>query len=952
MRLKIKIILILLFWVFSQIAKGQGANHNSDTSVRIDSLLNVLYEGPFYADFEKGNEILDIAEKLSREGGLKKKEAMVYINRSWLAQNFGDLALMKSGLLKAKPIIEAIDKSTATVLVGDYYYTEASYLTRLGDFLGAIKAYRKILNLNVSDSLLLHDTYNSIGFNFQKSGNPVRALENYEKALVFNPKSQGWTEYLVSESLDLQSIGLSYLDYFSHSQDSSLLDDGVQYLQKALTQIEKSNVTYLSSINESSIFISLAKTYLIQHQLDSAMSYVQMARANHQEGDAFLYFIEKKAGEVMLARNNYKEAINFFQNAREIAKSRYEKTDFYTIDIYVQLSEVYLSAGFIDRAEGILKEGIESISDNKEGMSSSSFANLILPLETAYSKIAYEKCLVSGNLEEIDKSIDQFIKTMRLVREIRKAFPDRSFKEFLSSDGKQLAASAIDLCYKGYQNTQNNRYVELAFRFSEESKALTLLETTIENDAISYAGIPDSILQKGDELRRILAEVEIAIKTGDGSRADLEDVNRQYDIYINYLENEFPQYYELKYNVRIPDLKTISESLDDDEQVFQYFLHSGFAFLISINAREVRFEKLTSLKKQVLNQLLYCLQTNPLDQKPGNPSDTFLKYSKLVFQNLLENRINQDTKKLVVIPDGFLHLLPFEALVSEDERLLIEQYNISYDLSVSLMHYKRLKKRVAMKANYVGFAPQYNGNNTVTIRSASGQERSDRLTLGRLRYNEPEVKSLSSSLKGTHYLGDHATKENFLNEADRNGVFHLSAHGLYNDRAPLYSAVYFSQKEAGNYKNENALYAFEIYGKNLNSELGILSSCESGFGKYQSGEGLSSLRRAFDFAGCRSIVSSLWNANDKATYQIVEHFGELLAKGEEKDVALRNAKLSFLSKNQSTYGHPYFWAHLTLSGDTNSLTETSNHYLLLWIGAIFVIALMIGTGIVRKRRSS
>ncbi|MEL6557534.1 MAG: CHAT domain-containing protein [Bacteroidota bacterium] len=947
--MRLKILLTLLVGCFFQYAVADAVADavaqvtigDSIVSQRVDSLLEAIYSGgSFYSDFDEAEKILEIAERLSKEHQLVDKEAEVYINQAWLAQNFGDLSTMKALLAKAKPIIELIERSNKTLIVGDYYYTIASYLATIGDFHGAINHYRKVIDLGIPDSLLLHDTYNSIGHNLRMAGSPLRALENFEKALQYLPSGVDQNLYLTFKTLDLQSIGLSYLDYFSYSPDSILQDKGIKYMRNAWEQIEKADVSPLSVINESSLLVNLAAAYRDINQIDSAIYLLNRAYLNHQEGDAFLYALAIAEGEVMEQKGDLKKAIQFYEKAKRIGKQMYDITDSNVISGYVKLAEAYMNLGELEMAEGILQEKMQHLNSNKENMGSASFANLLLPLETSYSRVAYNKYLIKRDDESLETAINQYQKNMGLTRRLRTAFPDRTFKEFLSSDGKELAARAIELCYQAYLRNKEGRYLELAFQFSEESKALTLLENVIDNNAASFVGIPDSVLMEGQRIKREISEVEIAIKAGTATTADLEKLNTKMELYINGLESDFPEYYELKYDVKIPQLESVASTLSNDETILEFFIQEDFYFLISITNEQVSFEKIEGMRKSDLDRLLDCLQTNPLEQEVPDPYEVFLTYSKKVFDFILKNKINSDSRKLIIIPDGLLHLLPFEVLNAGDDQLLIKDYTITYELSASMM-YHRKNEPVPKAETYVGFAPQYNGDKIVELRSENTIESISNLALGNLRFNEPEVKSLKESFGGTYYLGNEATKSNFLNYAENGQVFHLSAHGLYNDRTPLYSAIYFSQEETGIYKNENALYAFEIYGKQLNAELGILSSCESGFGKYQSGEGLNSLRRAFYFAGCRSIVSSLWNANDKATYQIIEAFGENLSEGKEKSAALRDAKLSFLEENKAVYKHPYFWAHLTLSGDKSAMGSDSGKSYFWWLSIIMVSLIIV-----------
>ncbi|MGB3468760.1 MAG: CHAT domain-containing tetratricopeptide repeat protein [Cyclobacteriaceae bacterium] len=909
-------------------------------------MINVLYDSYYYSDYQAGVALLADAELIAIQNNLREEQAAVLIIKAWMAQNFSRLADMKVAISEAEPIVERLDKNSAGITVGDFYYTKASYLTRLGDYFGSIAEYRKIPGINSVDSLLLHDTYNSIGYNFMKAGNPVRSIENYQRAINLLPGSLDETGFIISESLDLQSIGASYLDYFRLSADSTLLNYGTRYLLQAYKNISQAERTYSAIINTTSILTNLSRAYLTENKPDSAKYYLDLARANHLSGDSFLFYVNLGEGQLMMFLQDYPAAIDYYQEAMQIASEGFEKTDISVIDIYVKLSEAYLANGEVENAQGTLREGLTVLAGVKNEISRSSYANLVLPIETSLTKLLYT--IYNSNDRNItaDSVLHQFSKTMMIVREMRKAFPERTFKEFLSSEGKSLSGMALNTCYSAYNRTKDQKYLEEAYRFSEESKALTLLENIIEYEAINYAGIPDSVIRLGDQYRRELIETEIAIKSGDTLNTDLERKNRQFDEYISYLEKQYPAYYELKYDIKIPGTEEIISELASDEQLLEYFIDGEYTFLISLSASGKQFLKLKNYRQKQIRALLTNLQINPVAQNVSDPYSNFVENAANVYQILTEGVLNDQSDKLIVIPDGVLHLLPFEVLMTQNGELLIEKFTVSYDLSATLMHYKKIRKVNNRLSNYVGFAPQYNGLKTVEVRGEKTIDDEVVRQLGNLRYNESEVQALKNHLGGEVFKGDSATKAAFLQLSENNQVFHLSAHGLYNDRSPLNSAVYFSQQDTGIYREQNVLYAFEIYEQNMQTELGILSSCESGFGEYQSGEGLSSLTRAFYFAGCRSIVASLWNANDKATSGIIGTLGEYLSAGEDKAEALRQAKLSFLGNNNSAYKHPYYWAHLTLSGDTSPIRRPFWPYL---IGLFGVIGLGVVLFLIIKR---
>ena len=144
-------------------------------------------------------------------------------------------------------------------------------------------------------------------------------------------------------------------------------------------------------------------------------------------------------------------------------------------------------------------------------------------------------------------------------------------------------------------------------------------------------------------------------------------------------------------------------------------------------------------------------------------------------------------------------------------------------------------------------------------------------------------------------------------------VLHFATHGLLDERIPMRSALVLSLDQD---PQEDGFYQVrEIYNTKLSADLVVLSACQTGKGQLEKGEGVSGLSRAFLYAGAQSVLVSLWNINDRATAEFMEHFYTYLSRGESKEKALQSAKKRML---KSKYAHPFYWAAFVLIGDYKS----------------------------------
>jgi CHAT domain-containing protein len=173
-------------------------------------------------------------------------------------------------------------------------------------------------------------------------------------------------------------------------------------------------------------------------------------------------------------------------------------------------------------------------------------------------------------------------------------------------------------------------------------------------------------------------------------------------------------------------------------------------------------------------------------------------------------------------------------------------------------------------------------------------------------------------------------------------------HTIIDDKNPMYTKLAFSQNKED---IENSfLNTYEIYNMDINARMTVLSACNTGNGKLQKGEGIMSLARAFLFAGCPSIVMTLWAVEDNASGDLISSFYKYLSKGKSKDESLRLAKLDYIKNSDKTRVHPYFWSGYVNIGDTRSLYENNKIdkplFFLLSIAGIFMIVFFV-----IKRRS-
>jgi CHAT domain-containing protein len=306
---------------------------------------------------------------------------------------------------------------------------------------------------------------------------------------------------------------------------------------------------------------------------------------------------------------------------------------------------------------------------------------------------------------------------------------------------------------------------------------------------------------------------------------------------------------------------------------------------------------------------------------------TFRPSSRSLFQLLIKPAWAQLMGKdaLVIVPDGPLWNLPFQALLGDDSRYLLEEYAISYAPSLTVLReMMRVRQRsrpetpASQSTTLLAMANPVLGKET--IQRAAVVYRGE--SLGPLPEAQREavaLKQLYGSDQSEVYTGAEAREDRFKAEAGKFRVLHLATHGIFNDASPMYSHVLLSpgKPDSG---EDGLLEAWEIMQMDLKADLVVLSACETARGRVSAGEGVIGLTWAFFVAGVPTTVVSQWKVESASTAKLMLGFHRTLKAGDSRvnspfatARALQRAELQLLHSQQ--YAHPFYWAGFVVVGN-------------------------------------
>jgi CHAT domain-containing protein len=272
---------------------------------------------------------------------------------------------------------------------------------------------------------------------------------------------------------------------------------------------------------------------------------------------------------------------------------------------------------------------------------------------------------------------------------------------------------------------------------------------------------------------------------------------------------------------------------------------------------------------------------------------------------------------VLIVPDGFLSLLPIELLPSASGQPLLETRDVTYMPSAVLLLRGAMQKAAATRLPWqqqlVGFGdPAVIGGGESSLTSAQRGESS-----GSLPASGEEIRGIARMSAGRTklFLGPDDRKGTFFTSAHSGAaLLHVSTHAVADMDDPERSRLLFSPDEPG--QPNNYLFLKELYDLDLRgTSLATLSACDTERGRLVPGEGIQAFSRALLAAGSRSALTTLWRVPDGPTSQFMQHFYfYLLKKHQPKAEALRLTKLEFLHSG-TELSHPKYWAAFVLNGD-------------------------------------
>ncbi len=535
-----------------------------------------------------------------------------------------------------------------------------------------------------------------------------------------------------------------------------------------------------------------------------------------------------------------------------------------------------------------------------------------------------------------------------LLLETRRGMRSDISRRILSEQLNSFQRESMLLYYHLYTAQQDIKWLESAFHFSERSRSLLIAENLASRAAMRSI-IPEEWQQKEQRLTERLQFLRLQLaQTGSAAEQQLKqqelfETVQVWERLLKDLESRFPRYHELKYELPFATLQDVQEKvLEEDELMLSFTDLDQQVLCIGISRDTVFFqllqmpEKLSAFVPSLRNKLL-------------NRSADYYEQAHQFYQAVLAPMENHwSNKQLVLIPDGQLWYVPFNALPTRNggrwanqQSFLIENTNVRWLYAA----HRALPTSgtTEHKVNWLGIAPFGSA-----IRGGS----SESLLLSQLPGSLTEVKRIAE-IMGNHRvktnINEAASEAFFRQQAPFAQVLHLSTHATSNESEPLLSSIFFRDASSP-YSKVEPLYAAELATMTIPAELVVLSACETQTGQLQGGEGIAGWAQSFALAGAQGLLASSWTVNDATGPALMQRFYRELEGNANKSAAYGTAQREYIKNSDALALHPYYWAGFIYIGnndtlnwknsenESSSISTASLLFIVLLLVALFLIA--------------
>ena len=817
-------------------------------------------------------------------------------------------------------------------------HNSAMIYFNLGDFEPALVGYQRSLVLmeSLKNQRGISNSLSGIGLIYRTLGDFDEAMKFYKRGLAAAEAAQD--KAVIGNTLNL--MGVTY-----RLQGNRRL--ALEYFQKALALFKETN--YQTGV--IGVLNNIGNVYLQQSQFDLAQDSftksLELATSAKYRPQVSLAL--NNIGRVHHIRGDRAKALEYYQQSLALREELGDKTG--ATRTLINLAELYKDLKDYDRSEEYYKKSLERLesSGNKADLPVTISGLGQLQLLRGNPKSALEwlnratelaregerldvlwlALSITGkahrDLKQEDQARAAFTESIEVVEELRRQIAGAEQEQQLFLEDKLSPYQSLVALFVDRNEWQQ------AFSMSEQAKARVLLDV-LQFGRTSMGQMTSAEREVERKLRgsmvtinnQLLRETQVS-PINDNRIADLKARRQQSRLaYESFRTNLYATHPELKKQrgeILPISLEQVGNLIADTHGALLEFSLAGdkaFLFVLTKSAPGKSPAKLKVYQLAVGAKEL-AQQADNFRLTLAQRDLTYASAARELYKTLLgpaEAELRGKTN-LVIVPDGKLWDLPFQALQNSRGRHLIEDFAISYAPSLTVLReMKQLRQRKQLKnagADSLLAIGNPSRGEAISMNGPSTSEKPDDLIETQRQVSA--LAELYGRSRSRVYTGDMARESRVKAEAGDYRVLQLATHGVLNDAAPMYSYVVLAREESGA-EDDGLLEAWELMNMNLNSDLVSLSGCETARGRTSAGEGVIGLSWALFVAGSPTTLVSQWKVESASTTDLMLEFHRQLhsfGSHGSKSIALQRAAKKILNNVQ--YRHPFYWAGFVVVGD-------------------------------------
>ena len=811
-------------------------------------------------------------------------------DRSGQASTLNYIALAYGALGENRLGAETMQNAIAVLRTSGSAQLERIFLLHLGKLYSNLGEFQEALNYTESaleaakkagDPITQGAALSNLGSIYVGLGEHDRALEYLNQALPLK-RSIGDKR---AEAATLLNIGWVLLAKREYRQ-------AVERFQTALPLLQKTG----GREGEANALNDLGDAFVGLREFDTALDYYRKALAIRQEigdqrGEAYTH---NGFGETYLQLKRYADGLDHYQRALGLFHAAGDRNG--ELGAFYGMARTQAAEGHLDTAAVTISSALDLLETAR--------AQIVVPeIRTSY---------FAQRHEYYEFAVDNLMRLHVL-------HPDAGYAlHALETHERAQARGLIDLLTESGVDSDKGMPSELQLR---ERNARELLKSTLE--------------------RRLQS---LTSKDGGKALADLDrqvqERTRAYEQVEEAIRSKSPEYAALVHPAPVTSAQIQQELGDSQTALLEYALGAERSYLWVVTRTAVEsFELPARSEIELAARRFYMLVSNRPDAATKDGDETAKVAASLGRMLLGPARPAIQGKRLVIVPDGVLCYIPFEALTDPASAgqiaPLIAGHRVSSLPAASVLPGLRRQttrrtpapKLLALFGDPVfdkadsRIKPGTTAAQPQATCSAETNESPERapvgFSLGRLVFSRREVDEIHSlfPVRQSVELLDFAANLEAVTstEMGRYRIIHLATHGILDSEHPERSALVLSLVNEHGQTRRGFLKTPDILSLDLRAELVVLSACQSALGREINGEGLVGLTRAFFYAGARRVVASLWKVDDLATAELMKAFYRRLTAGESATAALQGAKIE-ISKRPA-WASPYYWAAFELQGE-------------------------------------